>query len=125
MANAENGFRPILSMCVCVTIDSVQNLTQTLMQTHTQTLCVTCIRGDVDVVAENGHRTHSLRLHLVTIASVIIEKWKRETLTPSVNRHLQPVMLWTNSLCAISHLEIEKLSGQEHKIPTEIFIAQY
>ena len=36
MENAEIGFRPIL----CVTIDSVQNLTQMLTQMHTQTLRV-------------------------------------------------------------------------------------
>ena len=33
-------FRPILCMCICITIDSIQNLTQILTQTHTQTLCV-------------------------------------------------------------------------------------
>ena len=35
---AENGSEPILCMCICITIDSIQNLTQTL--TQTQTLCV-------------------------------------------------------------------------------------
>ena len=38
MENVGNGFRPILCVCICITIDSIQNLTPTL--THTQTLRV-------------------------------------------------------------------------------------
>ena len=32
-----------------------------------------CVYGDIDINAENGHTTHSLRLHFVTIASIVFE----------------------------------------------------
>ena len=40
MVDAENGSEAILCVCVNVTIDSIQNLTQTLKQTQTHTLRV-------------------------------------------------------------------------------------